>query len=34
MEIVRKTLLFTPKNGFIAFLSDVFGEETAKSVFS
>ena len=29
MEIVRKTLLFTPKNGFIAFLSDVFGEETA-----
>ena len=32
MEIVRKTLLFTPKNGFIAFLSDVFGEETAKSL--
>lgn len=32
MEIVRKTLLFTPKNGFISFLSDVFGEETAKSL--
>ena len=32
MEIVRKTLLFTPKNGFIAFLSDLFGEETAKSL--
>ena len=32
MEIVRKTLLFTPKNGLIAFLSDAFGEETTKSL--
>ena len=32
MEVVRKTLLFTPKNGFVAFLSGLFGEETAKSL--
>ena len=32
MDIVRKTLLFTPKNGFIAFLSGLFGEEIAKAL--
>lgn len=32
LEIVGKTLLFTPKNGFIAFLSGLFGEETAKAL--
>lgn len=32
MDIVRKTLLFTPKNGFVSFLSGLFGEETAKSL--
>ena len=32
MDIVRKTLLFTPKNGFVSFLSGLFGEETARSL--
>lgn len=32
LEIVGKTLLFTPKNGFISFLSGQFGEETAKAL--
>lgn len=32
LEIVGKTLLFSQKNGFIAFLSELFGEETAKAL--
>ena len=32
VETVRKKLIFTPKNRFIAFLSGLFGEETAKAL--
>lgn len=32
MDTVQKTLLFTPKNAFVAFLSRLFGEETVKSL--
>lgn len=33
MDIVRKTLVFTPKNAFTTFLSKIFCEDTAKALF-
>lgn len=33
MDIVRKTLVFTPKNAFATFLSKIFCEDTAKALF-
>lgn len=32
MDTVQKTLLFTSRNAFIAFLFRLFGEETAKNL--
>lgn len=33
MDIVRKTLVFAPKNAFATFLSKIFCEDTAKALF-
>ena len=33
IDIVRKTLVFTPKNAFATFLSKIFCEDTAKALF-
>ena len=33
IDIVRKTLVFTPKNAFATFLSKTFCEDTAKALF-